>query len=287
MSSADKPIRIGRIDFTNVWPLFYYFPLEQFRSEVEIVTQVPSQLNAAMAEGAIDIGPISSFAYGEHVSDYLLLPNMSVSAYHQVQSILLFHRRPLAELSGAAIALPTTSATSVHLLKIILQKFYQAEPVYHFMAPVLKEMLETSDAALLIGDHAIRESWENHGLMVTDLAAEWNRLTGHWMSFAVCAVRKQAAEQRPALVERIYHAFMESKQRALSDLAPLVQDARNSVGGTDAFWEKYFSSLIYEFGPEQQKGLKLFYRYAWELGFLKHEVPIQLWNDKTLTQVTE
>jgi chorismate dehydratase len=287
MSSVDKPIRIGRIDFTNVWPLFYYFPLEQFKGEVEIVTQVPTQLNAAMAEGSIDIGPISSFAYGEQANDCLLLPNMSVSAYSQVKSILLFHRRPLAELSGATIALPTTSATSVNLLKIILQRFYDVEALYHDAAPVLHEMLESADAALLIGDHAIRESWRDHGLIVTDLATEWNRLTGHWMSFAVCAIRKQVVRQRPELVARIYQAFMESKRRSLADIPALVRDARGLIGGTDDYWQHYFTSLIYEFGPEQQAGLQLYFRYAWELGFLRHNAPVQLWNDKTVTQVTE
>ncbi|MDF2962503.1 MAG: transporter substrate-binding protein [Paenibacillus sp.] len=287
MSSSDKPVRIGRIDFTNVWPLFYYFPLERFQGAVEIITQVPTQLNSAMARGEIDIGPISSFSYGEHVNDYLLLPDMSVSAYNQVQSILLFHRRPLNELSGASIALPTTSATSVNLLKIILRRFYEAEPVYHYAAPVLKDMLRSADAALLIGDHAIRESWTDTGLMVTDLATEWNRLTGQWMSFAVCAIRKQIAEERPELLGRIYRAFMESKRKSMSDLTPMIEDAQALVGGNASYWERYFSSLIYEFGPEQQAGLKLYYRYAWELGFLKQEAPIQLWNDKNVTQVTE
>ncbi|NOU97555.1 ABC transporter substrate-binding protein [Paenibacillus sp. LMG 31456] len=287
MSSTYKPVRIGRIDFTNVWPLFYNFPLERFQGEVEFITQVPTQLNAAMAKGEIDIGPISSFSYGEHTDDYVLLPNMSVSAHKRVKSILLFHRKPLEELSGASIALPTTSATSVNLLKIILRRFYEAEPEYHYDAPVLKDMLKSADAALLIGDHAIRESWKDNGLMVTDLAEEWNRLTGQWMSFAVCAIRKQLVEERPELVSRIYRAFMESKRESLSDLSSMVRDAQGLLGGTASYWEQYFSSLIYEFGPEQQAGLKLYYRYAWELGFLKQEAPIQLWNDKTLTQVTE
>ncbi|MCR8634464.1 menaquinone biosynthesis protein [Paenibacillus radicis (ex Xue et al. 2023)] len=287
MSSTSKPVRIGRIDFTNVWPLFYNFPLESFQGEVEFITQVPTQLNEAMAKGEIDIGPISSFSYGEHTDDYVLLPNMSVSAHKCVQSILLFHRKPLEELSGASIALPTTSATSVNLLKIILRRFYEVEPDYHYAAPVLKDMLKTADAALLIGDHAIRESWIDSGLMVTDLAEEWNRLTGHWMSFAVCAIRKQLAEERPELVSRIYSAFMESKRKSLSDLSSMIRDAQELLGGTASYWERYFSSLIYEFGPEQQAGLKLYYRYAWELGFLKQEAPIQLWNDKTVTQVTE
>jgi len=287
MSSASRAVRIGRIDFTNVWPLFYYFPLERFRGEVEFVTQVPTQLNRGMAAGEIDIGPISSFAYGEHFEDYILLPNMSVSAFRQVHSILLFHRKPLRELSGSAVALPTTSAASVNLLKIILQRFYNVWPHYHYAAPVLSDMMQSADAALLIGDHAIRESWLDHGWMVTDLAEEWTNRTGRWMSFAVCAVRKQVVMERPELIRRIYDAFMESKRKSLADLTALVADAEHQIGGTAQYWQQYFSALTYEFGPEQQAGLQLYFRYAWELGFLDKEVPIQLWHDKFLTQVTE
>ena len=287
MSSAYRTIRIGRIDFTNVWPLFYYFPYERLQREVELVTQVPTQLNAAMAAGEIDLGPISSFAYGENFEQYMLLPDMSVSAYGNVKSILLFHRKPLSDLGGASVALPTTSASSVNLLKIILRRFYQVEPEYHYAPPKLNEMMQSSDAALLIGDHAIRESWKEHGWMVTDLAEEWLKWTGHWMSFAVCAIRKQVVEEQPEQVGRIYQAFMESKFQSLNDFTALVQDARQQIGGTEAYWRDYFSTLTYEFGPEQQAGLQLYYRYAWELGFLDKEVRIQLWNDNLLTQVTE
>lgn len=287
MSSMHRPVRIGRIDFTNVWPLFYYFPMERFAGELEVITQVPTQLNAAMAKGEIDIGPISSFAYGANFEQYMLFPDLSVSAYDQVQSILLFHRKPLEELGEATIALPTTSATSVNLLKIILEKFYKLKPVYHDAAPVLEDMMRSSDAALLIGDHAIKASWEEHGWMVTDLAHEWTKWTGHWITFAVCAIRKQLVEEQPERVRRLYEAFVESKRRSLEDVVPLAHDARKLLGGSAEYWQRYFSTLIYEFGPDQWAGLQLYYRYAWELGFLDKEVPIQLWNDKTVTQVTE
>lgn len=287
MTKKHRAIRIGRIDFTNVWPLFYYFPFSSFGSELEVIQQVPSQLNRAMAKGEIDIGPISSFAYGENFEHYMLFPHMSVSAFGHVKSILLFHRKPLEELGKATIALPTTSATSVHLLKIILTKFYGLEPNYLYAAPELEPMMKSADAALLIGDHAIRASWEDNGYLVTDLAQEWTRLTGQWMSFAVCAIRKQTVEQQPEKVQRIYEAFLESKRKSLADLKGLVEDAQALIGGTESYWQHYFSTLSYEFGPKQQAGLKLYYQYAAELGFLDREVALHIWNDNSVVRVTE
>lgn len=287
MTNRPKTIRIGRIDFTNVWPLFYYFPFSAFEGEVEVLQQVPTGLNRAMKQGEIDIGPISSFAYGDNFEEYMLFPDMSVSSYHQVNSILLFHRKPLEQLGNATISLPTTSATSVNLLKIILRKFYGHEPNYVYAAPELETMMSTTDAALLIGDHAIRAHWQDNGYMVTDLGEEWTRLTGQWMSFAVCAIRKQTVQEQPEQVRRIYEAFLESKRKSTDDMTALVQDAQRLIGGTIAYWEHYFSNLCYEFGPKQWAGLQMYYDYAAELGFLSRKVPLQIWNDNSVVRVTE
>ncbi|MDQ1909417.1 menaquinone biosynthesis protein [Paenibacillus sp. GD4] len=287
MNKNQREIRIGRIDFTNVWPLFYYFPVTSFGSELKILQQVPTGLNKALAQGEIDVSAISSFAYGEHFDDYMLLPDMSVSAFGEVKSILLFHRVPLEQLSDATIALPTTSATSINLLKIILTKFYGIQPSYVDSPPHLETMMKSADAGLLIGDHAIRASWEEQGYLVTDLATEWTKWTGLGMSFAVCAIRKQTVRELPDLVKRVFDGFMESKRKSLADLTSLVQDAQKLLGGTPTYWEGYFKNLCYDFGPSQQDGLKLYYQYAKELGFLKRDVPLQIWNDKITVQVTE
>ena len=283
-----KPrIRIGRIDFTNVWPLFYYFPFSAFGDELEVIQQVPTGLNRAMAQGEIDLGAISSFSYGEHFDEYMIFPHMSVSAYSHVKSLLLFHRKPLEELDHTTLMLPTTSATTVNLLKIILHKFYGVQPNYVYTAPDLDTMMKKADAALLIGDHAIKASWEDHGYLVTDLGAEWTRLTGEWMSFAVCAIRRQTVEQFPDLVRRVYYGILESKQKSLADLTGMVRDAQALYGGTSEYWTHYFTNLCYDFGPKQWSGLELYYRYAAELGFLEREVTLHIWEDNSLVWVTE
>ena len=96
--------------------------------------------------------------------------------------------------------LPTTSATSVNLLKIILEKFYNGKPTYEYAKPNLEHMMEHADGALLIGDDAIKESWRNKTYMITDLGQEWAKWTGQWMSFAVWAIRKETAQKYPELV---------------------------------------------------------------------------------------
>ncbi|MFK7695690.1 menaquinone biosynthesis protein [Paenibacillus sp. HJGM_3] len=276
-----RRIRIGKINYTNVWPIYHHFPHDRFEGRLEWIETVPSGLNKAMREGAIDMGAISSFAYGESFEQYELYPNLSVSANRDVNSILLFHRAPLRELDGAHIALPTTSATSVNLLKIILHKFYGIAPHYEYAPPSLTDMMEHMDAALLIGDDAIRASWTDHGYMVTDLGREWRDLTDYGMTFAVWAVRKETIQRFPGTIAEIHEAFMESKRIGAANPASIIASAQAVVGGEAEYWRHYFQHLNHDFGDIQQQGLSLYFRYAHELGYLQKDVPLQFWTDKT------
>ncbi|WP_123040801.1 menaquinone biosynthetic enzyme MqnA/MqnD family protein [Cohnella candidum] len=272
-----RPLRIGRIDYTNVWPVFHHFHPNELRHPAEQVSEMPAVLNRKLREGEIDAAAISSFAYGISSDKYYLLPNLSVSALNRVQSILLFLKSPLEKVIHGKIALTTTSATSVNLLKIIMKKFYGGDPVYEDAEPSLERMLQNADAALLIGDHAIRASWQTHGYRVLDLGEVWNLWTGHWMTFALWAVRREAADKHPEAVRSIYEGLLESKSRGKRDLEPLVSKALRQIGGTPAYWRGYFSNLHHDFGPEQQAGLMLYFRYAKELGLMQNEVDLTEW----------
>ncbi|MDD9267639.1 menaquinone biosynthesis protein [Paenibacillus sp. GCM10023248] len=287
MNNLDPKIRIGRINYTNVWPIYYYFPELMQSSEVDIIEQVPTSLNRAMAAGNIDMGPISSFAYGEGCENYLLYPDLSVSAYGEVNSILLFHEKPLREIADGHIMLPTTSATSVNLLKIILEKFYNGKPTYEYAEPNVNRMMERADGALLIGDDAIKESWGNQTYMITDLGQEWAKWTGQWISFAVWAIRKETANLYPELVAEVFQAFMASKAKAHANPEEMIAKAQASVGGTASYWNHYFHTLCYDFGTEQWEGLATYYKYCYELGFLPKPVEIALWSENKVARVTE
>lgn len=272
-----RPIRIGRIDYTNVWPVFHHFDPAALRHPTEQVQEMPASLNRKLRDGDIDVAAISSFAYGVSSDSYYLLPDLSVSAFGRVQSILLFLKSPLEKVVNGKIALTTTSATSVNLLKIIMEKFYGGKPAYEDAEPSLERMLEGADAALLIGDHAIRASWLNHGYRVLDLGEVWNLWTGHWMTFALWAVRREAALQHPEAVRDMFETLTESKRLAYRNLEPIISKAHRQIGGTREYWQGYFRHLYHGFGPEQQAGLKLYFQYAHELGLIQHEVNLTEW----------
>ncbi|WNS44493.1 menaquinone biosynthesis protein [Paenibacillus sp. MMS20-IR301] len=278
---------IGKISYTNSWPVFHNFHPSSLSFPAEMVSEVPAILNQGMASGEIHVGALSSFAYAAASDRLVLLPDLSVSADGPVKSILLFSRMPARNIGTGRIAVTNTSATSVNLLKILMERAFGAGPEYISAAPDLNEMMEQNDACLLIGDHAIRASWQDQGYYVTDLGALWKEWTGHSMTFAVWAVNREAAVHKREAIAEIAEAFARSKQRGLSELSPIIQAACSTIGGTAAYWREYFRNLCYDFGERQQEGLNLYFRYAYEMGLLPQEVKMELWSHNLLTRVKE
>ncbi|KKO52003.1 menaquinone biosynthesis protein [Paenibacillus sp. DMB20] len=287
MPNNDRKTVIGKISYTNAWPLFYYVDPGKLDFPAEMVTEVPAVLNEGMKKGNIQIGAISSFSYAEAADRLLLLPDLSVSADGEVKSILLFSRGPVETLAGGTIALTNTSATSVNLLKILMQKALGGSPAYITMEPDLEAMMESADAALLIGDNAIRASWHNRDYHVTDLSKWWKEWTGYSMTFAVWAVNRGAAAERPGDMADIAALFEDSKRRSLSDLRPIVNAAVSTIGGTEPYWKGYFTNLCYDFDDRKREGLRLYFKYAYELGLLSQDVVPELWSDTIRMQVKE
>lgn len=278
---------IGKISYTNSWPVFHNFHPSALKIPAEMVSEVPAILNQGMSQGTIHVGALSSFAYGKASDRLLLLPDLSVSSEGPVNSIMLFSRVPIAQIGSGTIAVTNTSATSVNLLKILLEKAFNAKPEYISADPDLDVMMEHADACLLIGDNAIRASWQDQGYIVTDLGQLWKEWTGLGMTFAVWAVNRDAARTKPEAILEIAEAFADSKKLGLRNLAPIVREACSTIGGTESYWNGYFRNLSYDFGERQQKGLNLYFRYAYEMGLLPQAVKIELWSHNLLTRVKE
>lgn len=273
------PITIGRIDYANAWPLLHQLERHIGTLPNEIVSRVPSELNRLLNQGELDVSAISSFSYGQFSDQYILLPHLSVGSVGKVHSILLFLKEPIEKKRPERISVTSTSATSVNLLKIIMALHFECAPEYTSAEPDLDKMLETADAALLIGDPAIQASWREHRLHVIDLGELWNRWTGLGMTYAVVAARRDAANASPEAISAVYKALMACKRYNTSQLQALVSHAVLRIGGSPTYWEMYFQSLQYDFGSKLQEGLALYFRYAKQLGLLDHDVSLTFFED--------
>jgi chorismate dehydratase len=277
------PLKIGRIDYLNVWPLFYHltkrFPPGE---EVEYVAGHPSALNALLSRGEIDMAPCSSFEYLLHPGSYDLLPGLSISARREVQSVLLVSPVALAELpeylshNGRKVSLTTASATSVALLKILFRHAWGVpDPIWVSAAPGTG--LTISNPFLEIGDMALK-IWVDppKGWHVIDLAGAWEAMTRLPFVFGVWIVRNDLSSERRTVLAKIAGDLLSIKERVRREIPELAcAPGLPEWIGKQAL-QSYWETIEYDLTPEHQASLVLFGSLCRGLGLLP-SVPALSW----------
>ncbi|MEV6600402.1 menaquinone biosynthesis protein [Actinoplanes sp. NPDC051346] len=260
--------RVGHIQFLNCLPLYWGLMRSGALLDVDLHKDTPDRLNAALVAGDLDIGPISLVEYLRHADDLLLLPDLAVGSDGPVLSVHLVTTRPLAELDGRPVALGSTSRTGVLLAQMLLADRYGADPEYFRCPPELNQMLLEADAAVLIGDPALRALYEApaRGLEVVDLAEAWKDWTGLPMVFAVWAVRKEFAAAQPGVVKEVHEAFLRSRDLCLDELDVVAESAARWEPFDAATLATYFRALDFSLGERQIAGVREFARRAAERG---------------------
>jgi chorismate dehydratase len=251
-------IRLGRISYVNMAPIFH-----RLDADVDEVTGVPTDLNARLLAGDLDLAPISSIEYARHADRLRILPRLCVGSEGAVDSIQLVSRLPLEHVR--TIAVTPESATSVVLTKVLLP---EAEHVT-LGAP--------ADATLLIGDAALKSAFEDP-TPHHDLGKLWLERTGLPMVFAVWACGEPLAEGLAELED----ALVASVRVARAEPERLAREASERYGYPPGFLARYFEKLRYSFGPRERAGLMTFLELAHEAGeldrvpelrFVREEVP--------------
>lgn len=238
--------------------------LEEGVRDVELVRDVPARLNAALAAGDIDVAPCSSIEYARHADDYAILPGLAIGSAGAVQSILLESAVPLEELDGATVAVPTASATSVVLLRILLEQHAGVRPRYEWFDQTSPDdpIDAGASAALRIGDIALRRR-VRAGRTERDLGQVWWDWTGLPFAFAIWQVRRDAD---PGEVRRLAGMLSESRRWFGAHATALAVRHAPAFGLSSDRLLRYWHSLRFDLDPAMQQGLLHFYRLAADLG---------------------
>jgi chorismate dehydratase len=238
-------IRLGRISYVNMAPVFY-----RLGADVHEVAGVPVELNERLLAGEIDIAPISSIEYARNASRLRILPRLCVGSEGAVDSIQLVSRAPLERVRSVAVT--PESATSIVLTKVLLP---DAEHV---------PLGEEAEATLLIGDAALRSAFEDP-IPHYDLGRLWLERTGLPMVFAVWA----CSDPPRAGIAELEEALVESVLLARSEPERLAHEASARYGYPAGFLARYFEKLRYSFGPRERAGLITFFELARDVGELE------------------
>ena len=258
-------IRLGNIDYTNCYPIHADLLEGERPTWLKVVDGPPAKLNALLAAGELDVAPCSSIEAARHAARYIVLAGLCIGSDGPVESITLVSRVPLHVLHGARVALPTASATSRCLVRILLETRLGVRPRWEDFDQGTDDPLVDApvDAALFIGDVALSRE-RLPGETVFDLGAEWKAWTGLPFVFALWQARAELVDS-PELAE-LYRALIEARDRTPAGAADLADRAAKRFGVDSDRLGAYWTSVKYRLDESMLEGLRLFYRLAAELG---------------------
>lgn len=248
-----RPVQVGAVSYLNTTPLVWGMLHGPQRFSVKMRFSVPAVCAQEVEEGITQIGlvPVAEIARQE----LEIVRGVGIACRGAVRSILLAARVPWRNVR--TLAADSNSRTSVQLARVILSERYGVEPEVIPRKPYLETMLSQHDAALIIGDPALRIETATLPYEWLDLGTEWFALTGLPMVFAAWA-GKRGLPLEP--LRDLTRGSYEFGREHISDIVLKEHAARNV---TKELAQRYLSECIrFEIGPEEEKGLDAFLELA-------------------------
>ncbi|WP_371654102.1 MULTISPECIES: menaquinone biosynthetic enzyme MqnA/MqnD family protein [unclassified Streptomyces] len=255
--------RVGHIQFLNCLPLYWGLARTGTLLDLELTKDSPEKLSEQLIRGDLDIAPVTLVEFLRNADELVAFPDLAVGCDGPVMSCVIVSQLPLERLDGARVALGSTSRTSVRLAQLLLAERFGVEPDYYTCPPDLGLMMQEADAAVLIGDAALRASLHDAprlGLQVHDLGSMWKEWTGLPFVFAVWATRRDYLARRPEVVHEVHEAFLASRDLSLEEVTKVAEQAARWEVFDAELLERYFTTLDFRFGAEQLKGVREFAR---------------------------
>lgn len=248
-------MRIGSVPYLNGKPLVWELDDNE---KLECIYEVPSKLAYMLREKSIAAGLVSVAACFTN-PNLQILPGISISCIGPARSVKLLYKEEISQIR--TLALDTSSLTSVMLAKIILKERYGLSPEFRSMPPLVDEMMGECDAAVVIGDTAMRV---RHGRWPElDLGEEWYALTNLPFVFAAWAVNPDMVN--PELTE----ILLRSKRNGLNNLDKISVSESKRLGIPYDICFEYLARIMnYDLTDEHIRGLALFHKKALNHGFI-------------------
>jgi predicted solute-binding protein len=284
-------LRISIVQYLNTAPLVWGFTNGPLRGKYDLSFTVPSQCAEQLRTGQADVAIIPAIEY-QRIDDLVILPDIAIASKKQVRSLLIIAKKPIDQVKS--FALDGSSRSTQTLTRILCAEKWKIALQFFEAPPDLGAMLEQADAALLIGDPALRiavaiEKDARPGtqgqavcqastlgitsselLYVYDVVGEWRNLTGLPAVLAVWASRREIAT--PELTAD----FLASRDFGLSRITEICFDAARELELPQRTLESYLRHNIdYSLDEENRRGLELYFAHAAKLSLIAEAKPIE------------
>lgn len=261
-----KKLRIGVVPYMNAKPLIY--GLNQEPDSIELSFEVPSLLPDMLNNDQVDVAIIPSVEYFRN-SNYLIIPDISISSRGRVESVKIFSNVPMQDIRS--IALDKSSLTSCTLAKIILERQYQISPQYTSWNKQYDISRTETDAVLLIGDNAMKIT--DSGYITMDLGEAWFEYTRLPFVYAVWVIKK---DRRMSGINNLLRSVKETGIKSVKTIA--TAESQRLHLPYERCLNYLTNSILYDLGRDEIEGLRMFYYYAVSSGLASKGVDI-VFND--------
>lgn len=253
LPEPDVRPRVCAVSYLNTAPLVWGMLHGPQRGLFRLDFAIPAVCADRLASGEADIGIVPSFELTRQNLE--IIPGAGIACHGPVRSILLISSRPASEIR--TLAADSSSRTSVELARTILARKYDARPRFLKHAPDLDRMMQSADAALIIGDPALRIDPARSPYYTYDLGAEWLEMTGLPMVFAVWAARPGIVT--PALAEAFRQSCRYGRERVEEIVA---SEAQRREFAADLVREYLTRHIVHELTEKDYAGMQRFLEYA-------------------------
>jgi chorismate dehydratase len=214
----------------------------------ELVPMPPRAMAAAVERGELDAGPLPTAEVIRLGAKVRSLGDLCVAASDQALSVLLFSRRPAIDLDGATIGVTSHTATSIQLLRVLFADHWRVSPGDYV------SLEDDHDAALVIGDPALRERSQGRYPFVYDLGEEWKRLTRLPFVYALWVIRADSPRE---LTEAFERTLLTATERGIRSAGEIGR-ARATDFMDESATEHYVRNFTYRLGPSEQQAIDEF-----------------------------
>jgi chorismate dehydratase len=252
--TANTLPRIAASSYLNTAPLIWSFIQGSQRDAVELFTDTaPARCAEMLANGDVDAALVPVIE-SQRLRDVEMIPDVCVGSRSAVRSVVLVTRKNNLK-KVERVALDNSSRTSVALVKIIFREFLKFEPEWQNSPPDLKTMLMKADAALIIGDPAMKIP--RNQFLVFDLATLWRDYTGFGFVFAMW-MRKTASSGAISAID-----FAAARDEGLAHLDDIAATYETQLGlSQDEIRDYLTRNIAFMMDEEMKKGMNLFFELA-------------------------
>ena len=283
-------LRISIVQYVNTGPLVRGFTHGPLQGKYDLSFTVPSLCAEALRTRAADVAIIPAIEY-QRIPGLIVLPDLSIASKERVRSLLVLSKVPIRH--ARSIALDSSSRSTQALVRILCDTRWGMAPELREASPDAGEMLASSDAALVIGDPALRvavaaETRANPGpdgewlcdgktagipsvekLHVYDVVREWWQMTERPAVLALWAARPEV------VTPELSADFSASFEFGLAHLEEICAEASRQLQLPERELRLYLRTNIdYSLDAENTKGLLTYFGHCSRLGLIDGMRPL-------------